>query len=581
MSTETPPAAGTGLPGRRNPLRALLGLVLLVPASLCCLTNLLLPTLQIFVTSLDKYDLLRPSQFVGLANYAALFRDAVLGPALGFTLLLTVERVLAVALVPPLLALLANEFGRKVRLPLRLLFTIPLALFAPVPLVLGWRIALNPQFGLFGRQSLLGNPALAPQVVLLIDALSTFGLACGIGLVVYLIALRGAGDPAPTWKEVRKPLLVTWVVTLLATVALGLQSLTASFVLTAGGPANRTMTLALYYYRMAFQRLAFGAASAVAAPWLLVLAVLGLAATAIVAGTGLRLETTPRGDHSGLLGPSRRQLASVLLALGLVGSLALCGLGALPYLATGQAVLRDGGSASQMVTRSTPVNSAVLNTIVMPALAILLVQLPVVYLAALGIGALRPLGRRSEWLLLLFGPWLFVGIAPLATAVLERARQMHLLNTSLGLMLPMTFNVLMLFVLTLFFKGQEPKWQAAQAAGQPAGGTFLRSVILPSLPLAALLACISLAIGQQEWFWPMIIANRLDVMTLPLMLIQLSGSFTGGNSPALATELVMFGLPAAAWSFLVIGLFQVFYLDRLALRTADDEPRPPEAPAEG
>ena len=46
----------------------------------------------------------------------------------------------------------------------------------------------------------------------------------------------------------------------------------------------------------------------------------------------------------------------------------------------------------------------------------LCIQLPIAYLGALGIGALRPLGRYSEWLLLPFSPWLFITALPLSVA---------------------------------------------------------------------------------------------------------------------------------------------------------------------
>ncbi|NED57537.1 sugar ABC transporter permease, partial [Micromonospora aurantiaca] len=57
------------------------------------------------------------------------------------------------------------------------------------------------------------------------------------------------------------------------------------------------------------------------------------------------------------------------------------------------------------------------------------------FLGALGIGGLRPLGRRSEWLLLPFAPWLFVGIGPLSIAGFENVGTLDLIN-SFGALIP-------------------------------------------------------------------------------------------------------------------------------------------------
>ena len=172
-------------------IRVILGLALLIPASLACLGGLLVPTVSTFVLSLQSTSLVvRDARFVGLENYARLFQDPVFSAALGFTLSLLVVRVLVVAVAPLLLALAVNELGRAVRLPVRLLFTIPLAMFAPVVMALIWVTVLNPNLGLAGiilhslgqaPQPWLTDPSRAKGALLFIDALYTVGLACGGG----------------------------------------------------------------------------------------------------------------------------------------------------------------------------------------------------------------------------------------------------------------------------------------------------------------------------------------------------------------------------------------------------------------
>src|SRR5689334_4002423 len=123
------------------------GLVLLLPAAILWIVSLLLPTLRTLSLSRQSVRLVGGSNApVGFANYSHVLNDAIFRAARNFTAQIAVERVLIVALVPLLLALALNEFGRAARIPLRLLFTIPLALFAPVSVALMWLLAYSPPF---------------------------------------------------------------------------------------------------------------------------------------------------------------------------------------------------------------------------------------------------------------------------------------------------------------------------------------------------------------------------------------------------------------------------------------------------
>ncbi len=105
-----------------------------------------------------------------------------------------------------------------------------------------------------------------------------------------------------------------------------------------------------------------------------------------------------------------------------------------------------------------------------PFLAALVILL-LAALAAVAIGALRPLGRRSEWLLLPFAPWLFVGAGPLGIAWFSAERSLHL------------------------------RWHALVGAGMPSGWAFLRAVVLP---MAGLLTGVAMLIQAQGLVWPLL-----------------------------------------------------------------------------
>ncbi|MFD0472786.1 hypothetical protein ACFQ0B_34185 [Nonomuraea thailandensis] len=162
----------------------------------------------------------------------------------------------------------------------------------------------------------------------------------------------------------------------------------------------------------------------------------------------------------------------------------------------------DGVLASPATPAGTVV--AQLNTWV-PAVAGAVVSVGVAYLAALGIGGLRPLGRASEWLLLLFAPWLFVGPGPLAVANWQNVHNLGLIDSFPALIPPLLISVPALLVLTLLCRG----------LAERAGGDFFGGVLLPSLPMAGVLAGAVALMNAHDLLWPMLVVQKPDLFTTP------------------------------------------------------------------
>ena len=559
--------------------RAIWGWALLAPALLCCLSELLIPTVRTFSMSLQEMRLPgEAGNFVGLENYVRLFQDQMFTGAVGFTLLLMGVRLLVVIIAPVVLALVVNQFGRKVRIPVRLLYTLPIVLFAPVVIALTWMAALNPVLGLWSGQA-LADPQRARQTLLLMDMLYTLGLAGGAGLIVYLAALRTENMAVSSRKKMLVPLAACWLVGLLATVAFSLQSFSTIFVMTRGGPANSTLTLGIYQYLVTFQRMRFGYGAAIAGLNLLVVMVLGIAAGLVVIWVGLHLKSVSRDKGTTLFSEMNKPLATGLLIVILLVSLSMGALSTLPlFWNTLNAFKTEADMLSAQffptapsmaafarLRESIPLARVFINTIVPLTGAVLFIQLPLAYLGALGLGAFRPLGRRSEWLLLPFSPWLFVGTIALSPTLTISVRGAGMFNTLPGLAPPILLSVPMLFVLTLFFKGQAPHWEAAQAEGQPAVNAFFRQLVRPSLPLAALLGGITIWVELQALLWPLIVASSPNRMTIMTALLRLAMETGMPGIPVVAAGIALLWLPLAILFFLFLGVFQIFYLDRLSI----------------
>ncbi len=533
-----------------------------------------MPTIYTFWLSLQKVDLLRAEgEFVGLENYTLLFSDPNFGQTLGFTIFSLLIRLLVVAIVPLLLAWAISQFGRPVRLGLRVVLTLPLVLFVPMVIAITWVMALHPVTGLFASETYsLINPNSAPTILLFIDALYTFGLACGLGLIFYLpIWRRPADAPPPTFKETFKPLLFTWSLCILAITVLTLSTFTLNFAMTGGGPRNSTRTIGLWLYQFAFNSFRFGPAASLASIILLVTLGLGIVAGLLLLLTRLRLamvNTLPPVLQKQQTDSQRSKvLPSIVLALTLLLTLGACSLSVLPI---GWLVPQsfDESGFTQLLEQIS-IGRILVNTFI-PPFVTAVVQLLLAYLAALSLGALQPLGKRSEWLLLAFSPWLFVTFLPLSLVSFMAARESGTINTFVGLFPPILFSVPTLFILTIFFKGQASPWQTASTNSELSKVyLFFKYLILPSLPLAGVLLLFLLLIGWQDVFWPLLVTSNQEHYTLGLVLFQLlATTFTASNS-TLAAAVTLLIVPISIFFFIVLTLFQILYLDRLVLYTAD------------
>jgi multiple sugar transport system permease protein len=211
---------------------------------------------------------------VGLANLARLASDAALWRSLGTTLLF------AALALPPFLVLsvviaMAIEGLRLERLIKALLF-LP-GLITVGGSAIAWYLLYNPDFGLIVELSGLALPwTTAPWAALVFVVLFTLWQQTGYGVLVASASLRGiprevkeaARMDGATEQQVR--LLITLPLlrpTLLFLTVVGtvfaLQSYTAVYLLTRGGPFGSTRVLGYYLYETAFERFELGYGAAI------------------------------------------------------------------------------------------------------------------------------------------------------------------------------------------------------------------------------------------------------------------------------------------------------------------------------
>lgn len=242
------------------------------------------PIMASLALSFSSWDILRPPRFAGFANYAEL-----LGGSSLFWQAMKVTTVYAFVTVPLhvtlalLVAILLNQRVKGLAL-FRTIYYLP-SVVSGVAIAYLWQWILNTDYGLVNwllwTLFHIEGPAWLVDPHWALSGLILMGLwSFGGPMVIFLASLQGvpveiqeaaAIDGANALRRFRHVTLPMITPVVLFNLTLGLigalQMFTQSFIITAGGPANATLTMMLYLYQNAFQNLRMGYASAIA--WLL------------------------------------------------------------------------------------------------------------------------------------------------------------------------------------------------------------------------------------------------------------------------------------------------------------------------
>jgi sn-glycerol 3-phosphate transport system permease protein len=276
FARETPaPIRATGRARRRYRIQPYL---FLLPSLVFLATFTYYPIL--FSLRLSLYQasatVARPT-FVGLRNYAALGTDPVFHQVIANSLVFlggTVPITMALSLV---LALLLNR-THFLTTPFRTAFFYP-TLLPLVGAAAIWLFVYTPGYGLMdvylhrivgGGINWLGSPTLALPAVMIL----TIWKNAGYYMLFYLAGLQtiptelfeaGRIEGASWWQQFRSitwPLLgpTTLFVVVIASIS-AFQSVDQIWLMTSGGPDNRTNLLLFYIYLVGFQFFDLGKAA--------------------------------------------------------------------------------------------------------------------------------------------------------------------------------------------------------------------------------------------------------------------------------------------------------------------------------
>lgn len=232
--------------------------------------------------SLNHWDLFNPPKWVGLGNFRWLFfEEPLFRVSLFNTAYYVLFHVPGIQVIALGLALLLNQKLRGIAI-YRTIFYLP-SVTAGVATAFLWAILLtndgliNTFLSLFGIKgpAWLNNLTWAMPALVLMSFWSPGG-----AMIIYLAGLQGVPqhlyeaaevDGANFWSKfwnVTIPLLTPTIFYNLVMGIIGsFQVFTAAFIMTGGGPANRTLFYMLHLYWKAFAEFKMGHAAAMA--WIL------------------------------------------------------------------------------------------------------------------------------------------------------------------------------------------------------------------------------------------------------------------------------------------------------------------------
>jgi ABC-type sugar transport system permease subunit len=243
-------------------------------------------SLLLSFTDFGLADLRNPlgTDFVGVENFTALLGDRKFTTALFNTAYFVVVGVPATLLLGLAAALALNRGIDRFRTLFRVGYYLPVVT-SIVAIAVVWRFVLNPDQGLLNMllgslgingPNWLADPALAMPAIIAMAVWRNLGFA----MVVFLAGLQtiprelyeaASIDGAGRWKQLRHvtvPLLRPTILFITVVTTIGyLQLFEEPFVMTDGGPLDKTLSISMYMYQQGFEFFHQGYAAAIA--WVL------------------------------------------------------------------------------------------------------------------------------------------------------------------------------------------------------------------------------------------------------------------------------------------------------------------------
>lgn len=264
--------------------------IVIAPSLLVLLVFWVYPIFEMVGLSFYKWDLISPvKQWVGLANYASLLRDATFFQALANTLTYTFFTVALSVGIGMAVALFLRKQTRANRFLQAVVFSPYVVSLASISLL--WLWIMNKDYGLLNgilsamglhEVDWLGNPGFALGSLVAIsvwksvgyDSLILLSALQGIPDDLYEAASLDNADFVTTFRKITLPMLSPTVFFLvIVELIASLKVFETIQILTQGGPQNATNTLVFSLYQYGFQFNKVGYAAAIGVVLVVIIAI--------------------------------------------------------------------------------------------------------------------------------------------------------------------------------------------------------------------------------------------------------------------------------------------------------------------
>lgn len=262
----------------------------LLPAIVIYGIVVIFPTVYSVILSLCEWNGLGEKKFIGLKNYIHLFtKDSVFYTALKNNILWIILTICLTVLLALVLALVLNR-NFKGRIVYRAIFYFPYMLSWIIVGII-WKWMYNPNFGLInqffdaiGLDALKGVYLSNTKIALYCVFVAALWQGLGQPMLYFLAGLQtlpndileaaridGAGKISLFIRVIVPMLKETFVIVLATQIIASMKVYDIVYVMTDGGPANATQTLATYMYNQTFTYSNLGIGSAIATVMVLIM----------------------------------------------------------------------------------------------------------------------------------------------------------------------------------------------------------------------------------------------------------------------------------------------------------------------
>ncbi len=269
---------------KNNNLKAIF--FFLAPAMLAIFAFFFIPVVSAFVISFTDFDIyslgnFSNARFIGLRNYTQLFEDPLFWTALQNTFFFVILAGPLSVFVSLFAAMLLNAKLVKFKGIFRLTYFMPVVTTL-IAVAIVWRFIYHPRFGLLNYLlgfihlnpvDWLGDPFWAMPAIVLMSVWKNFGY----NMIIFIAGLNNIPsdlyeaatiEGASWWQQFRSitlPMLIPTTLFISVITMIGYFQLFAEpYIMTQGGPLNKTLSIVQYMYQEGFRWWNMGYSAAIA-----------------------------------------------------------------------------------------------------------------------------------------------------------------------------------------------------------------------------------------------------------------------------------------------------------------------------